>query len=430
MNTVETRLVTVAMVVAAGVLGAAATMGSLAAIAVLVLALGICGIAVLGPFRAGVVALGGAFATAPMYRGLGAAGPVTPTDGLLLIGLMLLLPTALRGRLHLPAGFAAAVGGLTVIGLISSANNASPVPAVVYLVQWMLVAALFPLFLLMWSPSRAVINGLLGCYVLGQLASIADGLVSGANAFTGRYQGFSHHPNDFGLAGAAAVAILLYLLPHCRTLRSRVILFGLIAINLYAVVVMSGSRGATLAVAAVIVLIPIAERSGLWALLMTFAGAAGLVVLPFLVHASGSGSALSRLSGDKTSQGSDTERTAALSEGWHRFLHSPFVGSGLDPLVGAYHNVFLEAAVAFGIFGLVSYLAYLYVFARPMFTAHPLRRLAYLTWLFLVIGVTFPGLNDRTIAIPMALGILATVPWRPAEADVPDDQPDQALATR
>lgn len=415
----ETRLVTAVLVVAAGGLAAAATQGTLVAAAAAVIALGVCALAVLGPQRFALVALGGSFMTAPMYRGIGSIGPVTPTDLLLLLGLLMLAPVAFRRRIELPGGFVVAVVVLTLVGLVCSAANDSPVSAVVYLVQWLLVAAAFPVFLLMWSPSRAVIDGLLGCYVLGQLASIGKGLISGANAFTGRYQGFSHHPNDFGLAGAAAVAILLYILPHCRTLRSQIAVLGLIAINLYSVVIMSGSRGATLAVAVVIVLIPIAERSSLWALLMAFGGALGLAVLPFLLSAGGSGSSLSRLAGDKSSQGSDSERTAALSDGWHQFIHSPFLGSGLDPLVGIYHNVFLESAIAFGIFGAAAYLVYLYVFARPMFTAHPLRRLSYLTWLFLVIGVTFPGLNDRTIAVPMAMGILAAVPWRPAEADVP-----------
>ena len=423
----ETRLVTAAIVVAAVVLGAAVTAGALVGAVVAVLALGLCALAILGPTRCGIAALGGAFATAPMYRGIGSVGPITPTDGLLLVGLLLLLPTAARAKMQFPAGFLAAVTSLTLIALVCSATNASPIAAVVYLVQWLLVAAVFPIFLVMWSPRRSIINGLLWCYVAGQFASIAKGFISGPNLFTGRYQGFSHHPNDFGLAGAAAVAILLYLLPHYRTLRPRAVVLGLVALNLYSVVIMSGSRGATLAVAAVVVLIPIAERSGLWALLMTFVGSAGVAVLPFILKAGGSGSSLSRLAGDKTSQGSDSERTAALSDGWDKFVHSPFIGTGLDPLVGIYHNVYLESAIAFGIFGVVAYLAYLYVFARPMFTTHPLRRLSYLTWLFLVIGVTFPGLNDRTIAIPMAVGILATVPWRHAESDVPENE---AVAAR
>ncbi|HWU21291.1 MAG TPA: O-antigen ligase family protein [Nocardioides sp.] len=416
----ESRLVTVVAVVAAAVLGAAVTLGTTVAAAVAVLALGVCALAVLGPRRLGVVAVGGAFATAPMYRGIGSIGPATPTDLMLLLGLLLLTPVAFRRRIAMPGGFVLAVMLLAVVGLVCSATNDSPLTAVVYLLQWLLVAAAFPVFLLMWSPPRSVIDGLLACYVAGQLASIAKALVSGANAFTGRYQGFSHHPNDFGLAGAAAVAILLYLLPRCRSLTAQLAVLGLVAINLYSVVIMSGSRGATLAVAAVIVLIPIAERSGLWVLSMTFAGAIGLALLPFVLKAGGSGSSLSRLAGDKSSQGSDSERTAALSDGWHKFLHSPFVGTGLDPTVGIYHNLYLESAIAFGIFGLVAYLAYLFVFARPMFTTHPLRRLSYLTWLFLVVGVTFPGLNDRTISIPMAVAILATVPGNRAESDAPE----------
>jgi hypothetical protein len=182
---------------------------------------------------------------------------------------------------------------------------------------------------------------------------------------------------------------------------------------------MSGSRGVTLAVAVVAVLIPIAERSGVWAVLLGFVGASGLALLPFVVKFGGSGGALARLAGDQTAAGSDDVRTAALSEGWQRLLHSPFIGTGLDPLVGEYHNLFLEVPIAFGIFGLVAYLVICYVLARPLFTLHPLRRLSYLTWLFLIVGVTFPGINDRTIAVPLAMAILAAVPAptrEPAEA--------------
>jgi hypothetical protein len=424
--TTKSGVATVLMVVATPALIALATrMGTLGLAGAFVVAAGLLGLAVLGRAGMAVVVLGLAFATAPMYRGIGSVGPVTPTDAFLLIGLVLLLPSLFDRSLSLPPGFLLAIVALTVIGLVSSANNASPVIALVYLIQWLVVFAGLPVFLVMWGPSRKVIDGLLACYVAGQVASIGKAFLTGPIA-AGRYMGFSHHPNDFGLAGGVAVVILLYLLPHCKEAWLRVAVLGLIALNLYSVI-MSGSRGVTLAVAVVVVLIPIAERSGVWALLLTFAGAIGLALLPLVVKFGGSGGAFARLAGDQTSAGSDSLRSTALGDGWKRLLHSPFLGSGLDPTVGDYHNLFLEVPIAFGIFGLAAYLVICYVFARPLFTRHPLHRLSYLTWLFLIVGVTFPGINDRTIAVPLSMAILAAVPAvasrsadvRPAAEPVP-----------
>ncbi|GAB3855519.1 hypothetical protein GCM10028801_11270 [Nocardioides maradonensis] len=421
----ETRLVTVVAVLAAALLGAAVTTGTAVAVVVAILALGLAALATLGPRRLGVAALGGSFATAPMYRGIGSLGPITPTDGLLFIGLALLLPVAIRRRVEAPGMLVVPTLVLAVLGMVASVvANPAPAASIVYVVQWLIVFSVLPMFLLVLKPSGRLVDGLLWCYIAGQMASTLKALAMGAAA-NGRYQGFAHHSNDFGLAGSVAAVAVLYLLPRYRNVWVRVLLLGLGAASLYSIV-MSGSRGSTLAVAVVILFVPIVERSGVWAVLLTACGALGLALLPFVTQVGGAGGSLSRLSGDATAAASDSERTQALAEGWHRFLSSPFLGSGLDPLVGEYHNLFLEVAIAVGVVGLGAYLVICYLVARPLFTTHPQRRLSYLAWLFIISGITFPGLVDRTILVPMSLAILAVVPVR--ETDEPAVVGDEAAA--
>jgi hypothetical protein len=322
--------------------------------------------------------------------------------------MLLLLPDLLARKSRVPAGYLLALGLIAVTGLLGSIINPAPVPSIVYVVQWLLLIGVLPIALAMWYPPRAVIDGLLWCYLAGHMVSLAVGLVKGAVGANGRYDGLAHHPNDFGVAGAVSIAIVLYLLPDVRSPRTKALLLGIAAASVVSVI-LSGSRGATLAVAAVIVLVPLVERSGLWAFLGLAAAALALVMSPYLLHIGGHGSALSRLAGDSTAAYSDNLRQAALNDGWHRFLHDPYVGSGLDETVGTYHNVFLEVAVAVGIFGLLAYLVIFYLLIRPLLTDHPLRRLSYLPWLFVVAGITLPGIVDRTLVVPMALAVMAVV---------------------
>lgn len=370
-------------------------------------ALAVAMMAALGRERMIVVVLGAAFATAPMYRGLIDSDVATPTDVLMVLTLVLLLPEIFDRTIRVPAAFLGSIAVLGAFGLLGSLRNAAPIPSIVFVLQWLLVLGVVPVFLAVWQPSRRVIHGLLFCYLAGQMASVLKALAEG-KAVNDRYDGFAHHSNDFGLAGAVGVAMLLYLFAEYRSVRARIVLSGLMAACL-ASVVMSGGRGVTLAAAAVIMMVPIVERSGVWAVVWTGLGAVGVAMLPFILKVGGEGSSLSRLAGDSTAKFSDNLREGALSEGFDRFLHSPFIGIGLDVVVGSYHNVFLEAALAVGIFGLAAYLTVLFVLARPLFGDHPHRRLCYLTFLFVVVGATFPGLVDRTISVPMALTILPAV---------------------
>jgi O-antigen ligase len=343
---------------------------------------------------------------------------------MMMLGLFLLIPELVNRPNRMPAGYVISLGVLLITGLLGSLANPSTLVSVIFVLQWLLCIGVLPAALAMWYPPRTIVDGLLWCYLAGHMVSVLVALGEGPAA-NGRYDGLAHHPNDFGLAGGISVAIVLYLLNNYESLRVKAFLVA-VALASVISVIYSGSRAVTLATAAVLVLVPLVERSGVWTFLSVAGAAVAIAALPYLVDVGGAGGSLARLGGDSTASVSDNLRESALADGWHRFLGAPLSGTGLDEIVGSYHNVFLEVAVAVGIFGLLGYLVILYLLTRPLLGNHPLRRLSYLPWTFIVAGTTFPGIVDRTVAVPMALAILAAVAITSAPEEVPADVPERA----
>lgn len=405
----DSRVVSAALVLLAGALSAAATLGLREAAFGCAVAGMVFLFAILGRERTAILLLGGAFATAPMYRGIIDSQGATPTDLLVLLGLLLLVPSVLRHELRLPTLYLVGLGALTVLGLRSAVVNPDPIGALIFVAVLVFYLGFFPIFVAWWQPGRATIDFLLWCYLAGQTASLLKALAEG-KLLNNRYDGFAHHANAFGMGGVVAVAIVLYLLPHYRKWWVRVALVG-IAVGGIAAVQMSGSRAATVVVIAIILLVPVMERSALAAVGLAVSAGIGVAFLPYAVEASGEGSSLTRLVGDATARSADDARGEGLDYGLERFGQDPLFGTGFDVSVGLVHNLFLEVAVGVGLFGLVAYLAILFVLARPVLGTHPLRRLSYIAWVLIVIGPAVPGLVDRTIIVPMALAILPAVAW-------------------
>ncbi|MDZ5620000.1 O-antigen ligase family protein [Nocardioides bizhenqiangii] len=403
----DSRVVTAVLVLLAGALAAGATLGLRYAALGLAVAVMAFLFAILGRERTAVLVLGGAFATAPMYRGIIDTQGANPTDLLVLLGVLLLLPSVLTHELRVPMLYLVGLGALAVFGLRSAVVNVEPIGALLFMAVLIFYLGFFPIFIAWWQPARATIDFLLWCYLAGQTASLLKALAEGP-LVNDRYDGLAHHANAFGMGGVVAVAIILYLLPHYRDWRVRAVLV-VIALGGIAAVIMSGSRAATVVVAAIILLVPVVERSALAAVGLAVAACVSVAFLPYAVSATGEGSSLTRLVGDATARSADSERSEGLDYGLERFAQNPLFGTGFDANVGLVHNLFLEVAVGVGVFGLVAYLAVLFVFARPVLGTHPLRRLSYIAWVLIVIGPAVPGLTDRTIVVPMALAILPAV---------------------
>ncbi|WP_183101199.1 O-antigen ligase family protein [Nocardioides pelophilus] len=398
-------LTSAVLALAAG-LAAAATQGLVFAAVTVVAAVYVAVLTTFGLRNTGIVAMVLAFGFAPMYRGAEGltGGTVPPTDVFILLGILHLLPTFLGNRLKLPPVYVIGLLLTAVLSLVSVIVTGDLFNNAFYAGQWLFFIGALPIVIAWWRPHRTIVVWLLWAYLAGHLISTAKAITEGA-VFANRYDGFTHHPNAFGLGGVTSIAIVLFLLHHHKDLRVRVLLLGVVAISLLSVS-LSGSRAAIVVLAALVVLIPIVERSALMGVGLAVVGALGVLSIPFVIDASGEETALGRLAGGGTASGSDKIREAALEDGFARLWQSPILGSGFKD-VEQYHNVYLEAAVAIGILGLACYLVVMFALARPLFTHHPLRRLTYIVWVFIGIAPTFPGLWDRTVWVPASLAALA-----------------------
>lgn len=385
-----------------------ATTGPVAAVAMCIAVACLVGVVVFGFERAGFAALVLAFATAPMYRGLeGLSGGVaTPTDLFLVLAIVLLVPGLLSRHVDLPAPYVAGLVMVALGGLVASLVSVAPVGSLFSLIQWLFFLGGLPVVIAWWRPGTKTIVALLWAYVVGQTASTAYALATGP-VVGNRYQGLAHHTNAFGMAGLAAIAILMYLFAHHRGVQMRVFVVGAGVISTVSIV-MSGSRAALVVAAVLVMVLPFVERSASSGLLLGAFGALSLVAVPLLVEGGQGGSALTRLAGDGTATIADQARTDALDEGLRRLWESPIIGSGLVD-IELIHNVLLEVVVGAGILGLIGWLMVMFVLCRPLLTQHVHRRLSYLPLGFVGMAAALPSIWDRTMWVPIGLAVLATL---------------------
>ncbi len=392
-----------AVVITVGLTWAAATINPFAALAA---AVGLVLFVAVGTDRAGVLCILGAFATAPMSRGLDrlTGGVGTPTDLFLVLAWLLLLPGLAPRKLRMPTPWA--IGLVTLFGfaLLGSAASSSADASLYSLVQWIFFLGGLPILVAWWNPGSARIAQLLWAYVGGHMVSTLVALGEGKDPVTQRYDGLTIHPNGFGLAGLVCVAALFYLWDHHRERGLRILIGAAGAMSLLSIW-LSGSRAALAVAVALVILIPLVERSALSSAGVFRLGGFVVGAAPLILKLSGEASALGRLTGSGTAVEADSERESAFHAGLQQFLDAPLTGSGLVN-VELYHNLFLEAAVAAGIVGLLSYAVILGTLARPLFGTHPERRLAWLAWAVLGVAAALPGLWDRTLWVPASLAIL------------------------
>lgn len=368
-------------------------------------------LSVLGSTRLGILTLAGAFFTAPAYKGLAPEGAtVTPTDALLVVGLALLLPQMLRGRLKLPLTYVVGIVMVFAFGMIATLRSERSLESAFALVFWLIVMIAFPIAILLWRPGGKVIRGLAWTYVAGHMTSWAGGIVTGGITAQGRHFGMTHHPNYFAEAAIMAIALLIFLFFEYQHWLMRTVVLGFAGLTGISIL-LSGSRGATIVVAVLVVMIPIVERSAITGFFYAVCGATLVAALPFVLQLTGNTSAIDRLLGGGSAAGSDQARSAGLEAGIDRFWASPFFGDGLIDLFDIHNNV-LQVAVGIGIFGLFGFLLVMFAMARPLFGDSPYRRLCYTVWGYIGWGLLIPSLYDRTLWIPMCL---AAVCWLAAD---------------
>lgn len=382
-------------------------------------------VAVLGPERVGFGFLGLAFVTAPFYKGLvpGDAA-ATPTDLLLVVAVVLLLPRIVIGRNRLAPPYVIGIAMVGITGALASAASVAPVYSLLTLAQWVICIAVLPIILMALNLDRVAIDRLAWAFVIGQVVSTAYALAVGPVGDGGRYDGLTQHPNAFAQSGMLAFALLLHLV---RTVSRPWIAWTAMAVCLMSVY-LSGSRGATLAIAVLVLLIPVVERSAAVTYLIAVVGVGGMLLLQQVVNHGGGGGSISRLTGGGSASGSNNIRIQTLHEGFDRFLQHPILGSGLIDLFWI-HNNYLEVAVGIGVIGLVGYLVVIGSLARGLIGRSDARRLCYPVLGYAAFGATIPSLTDRSVWLAVALSVAVfhgfTEPPR-----VKDEPPEEPVSPR
>lgn len=395
-----------------------------------VLAIVACAVAVLplavlalGRVRMATLSLMAALAVAPAYLGISPidSTSVTPPDVFLLIGGLLLLPTLIGRHLQLPPLFVAGLGIMTICGIVAAVVSTSALLSAIGLVQWLVTMAAFAVVLALWRPPPPIVATLAWSYVAGHVVSSVGGIAAGHQA-AGRWYGLTHHPNAFAEAGMMAVALLLFLFHYHRSAKARAIVLLAAAVSV-ASVVASGGRAATVVVAVLIVLVPVVERSAISGFVLAVLAGLGIVMLPLVVGISGDESALARLTNIADVSGADLARGEVQTLALDKFAERPWTGSGTINLeIFTFHNTVLQVAVGLGVFGVVGFVLVLLTLARPLFFSGRYRRLSYTAWGFIGFCWTTPGMQDRSLWVPMSLAILAAL--KPESGDVEDTPTD------
>jgi len=356
-------------------------------------------IACFGPERVGFAMLGLTFFTAPFYKGLESSVGTSAVANLLFIGaVVLLFPRMLKGRTHAAAPFFVGFLLITVTGVAASAISVDPAQSLIALVQWLLFIGALPLVMVSLGLRATVVNRLAWMFVIGHMVSILYGLAMGPVGDGGRYDGLTQHPNAFAQSGLITFALLLHLLVASR---HRWIVYGAMVASLMSIY-LSGSRGGTAAVACIILLIPVVERSAFVGYALAFAGTIAFVAVQELAIRSSAGGSFARLLGGGSSAGSDAIRSQSLHDAFVRFGHHPLLGNGLLDLFWI-HNNYVEVAVSIGSLGLIGFLVLLFSFGRGLFGRSELRRLCYPVAAYAVFGATIPSLTDRSIWLAISL---------------------------
>jgi len=365
--------------------------------------------------------------TAPLNDLRLGASYVTISDVVFVLAIGLLLPTVIGRRIEMPLVFIAGFVILLTMGSIASAASAFPVVSFNQLARLVIGAFMLPLFFMLWRPPHATIVRLAGAYILGTVFSVGYGLLQGPVAGDARYVGFTYHPNFLGLECLLAAALVPFVVGSISFGR-RWIFWGAGVICAYGIW-LSGSRAALLVLGMLIFVYPFVERSIKAAGAIVF-GVAMVLALSSKLVQDDSNSALGRLFGGGSANGSDIERRRILDAALAQFKSHPLLGVGFDGGLGS-HNIYLQVATAVGVIGLLGYLLVLWTALRPLFWSGINHRLAYPALAYMAIGPLTNTLWDRLIWSVLALTLAVNVHKPPPEPESPtftEDAPPRALA--
>lgn len=333
-------------------------------------------------------------------------------DPLLLAGCTLLVPRLLGTPLRLPIGFVVGAIGLLTVGFLSAIASEQPGPELSHLVDAMRGIVFLPVFLTWWRPNRRTILAIAWAYLAGNVINVGQALIEGAGP-SGRYDGFTTHPNALGLCAALAISLIPFLIATLQpTFHPLVGLAG--AVCAYGVWI-SGSRGALLCVIMLVLLYPMLKRSIPAALTVAAAGLVAVSLVFTFAPRLSADSALGRLLGAGSASASSDVRREGAKIGFQQFLDNPMLGGGWLTVWGA-HDAYIQIAAAVGIFGFVFYLIVMGSLLHPLLAVpRPYGLLAVPVLACVILDLTLPVLGARYVWVIVGLSMNA---YRLAEHSV------------
>ncbi len=383
-----------------------------AALVLLVTAAGLEGAAI------ALLTVGVALSPMDALRPVSAIEFVAASDVFLALGFGVLIPVLIVRPARIHSAYVLAAAVLVLLCILSSVLSDFPLLSLNSTARLVVGALTLPFLFSVWQPQKHITTLFAAAFVVGNCFNLASSFWRGIGD-GGRRIGYSTHPNILGLAALLGLALIPFLLDAMPRLRVFTLL-GAAGCS-YAIWV-SGSRAALLAAAAVAVLYIVFSRSvaGAMALFGLSIPAFYIVAQAYLSDENDSASALGRLLGGGSSQGSDQARVMAAEHAWDVFQRHPLLGSGLAEVMEA-HNIYLQVAAAVGVVGAAVFLVVLGIVAARAFSLPKPYDLLILPVLgYAMIGVMTPILWDRYVWCVLALPFL--VPWNSIDGDEAQDE--------
>ncbi|MDR7085724.1 O-antigen ligase [Aeromicrobium panaciterrae] len=362
-------------------------------------------VAAVGFDKASTTMLIMAFGFAPLTLFEIGPRPFVLASFLFAIAFFLALPRLLHEPLRLPGMFMLGAVLFTVMGLISAPLAIDSAVSLAYVFVAVTGLVVIPAAVAWMAPTNRQMWAMMFAFCIGTAISTIYGLPR--NIY--RNAGFTYHPVALAYTAMLALSFVPYLLT--LKVRGRWLFVPPLAAIAVVGVWTSGSRTGLVVLAALVVLIPLLERS----LKLGIAVIAGiLLIMPTILKATGdksNTSALSRLFGGGGAQDSDTTRLSTLRDALDQVQQNPLFGNGYSTEhTYVIHNIYLQVLAAEGLIGLIGLILIFSAMVAPLrkVTA-PRRALAYPALAAILAGPFQPNMGDHYLGLSLGLSMVVAV---------------------
>ena len=386
-----------------GILLPLALFSLLIAVAAIALVSFLAYVAAVGTNRASNTMLVLAFGFAPLTLFGQGRGPVVLATALFAAAFALAIPRLASRAVRLPGMFVLGSVLFIVMGLVAAPFADSGSVSLAYLLTAVFALVVVPAAVAWMAPTNGQMFAMALAFGIGTAISTLYGLPH--NVY--RNAGFTYHPVALGYTAMLTLSFVPFLL--LTKVRGRWLMVPPVALIALVGVWTSGSRTGLVALIALVVLIPLLERSVRLGIAVTSGVVLALPSLMSVDTSSNSTSALSRLLGAGGAQNSDTIREDTLRDGWRLVQQNPIFGNGYSvERTYTIHNIYLQVLSAEGLIGLIGLLLILTALVATLRKASaPRRCLAYPALAVIIAGPFQPNMSDTYLGLALGLSLVA-----------------------